>query len=199
MIRFLHFSDAGFAETFREIAERGETIPAGVVQTVQDILADVRERGDAALCEYTERFDRLELEAETLEVSAAETEQALAAVDSNTMATLQLAADRIAAFHSKQKEETWLSKDEPDIQLGQMVTPLDRVGIYVPGGKAIYPSSVVMNAIPASVVEVPEIVMATPPQKDGSIRPLTTVDAPGHAHRRRTADRSAAGTSAAGG
>jgi histidinol dehydrogenase len=170
MIRFLRFSDAGFAETFGEITARGETPPAGVVQTVQEILADVRKRGDDALCEYTERFDRLKLEAGTLEVSALEIEQALAAVDSDTLATLQLAADRIAAFHNKQKETTWLSADEPDIQLGQMVTPLDRVGIYVPGGKAAYPSSVLMNAVPAKVAGVGEIIM-TVPMPDGVVNP----------------------------
>jgi histidinol dehydrogenase len=140
------------------------------VQTVQEILADVRKRGDDALCEYTERFDRLKLEAGTLEVSALEIEQALAAVDSDTLATLQLAADRIAAFHNKQKETTWLSADEPDIQLGQMVTPLDRVGIYVPGGKAAYPSSVLMNAVPAKVAGVGEIIM-TVPMPDGVVNP----------------------------
>lgn len=170
MIRFLRFSDAGFAETFAEITARGETPPAGVVQTVQEILADVRKRGDDALCEYTERFDRLKLEAGTLEVSALEIEQALAAVDNDTLATLQLAADRIAAFHIKQKETTWLSDDEPDIQLGQMVTPLDRVGIYVPGGKAAYPSSVLMNAVPAKVAGVGEIIM-TVPMPDGVVNP----------------------------
>lgn len=162
MIRFLRFSDAGFAENFREISERGETTPPGVLQTVQEILNDVRKRGDAALCEYTERFDRLKLTADTLEVSADEIAQALTEVDSETLATLQLAADRIAAFHAKQKEKTWLCDDEPDIQLGQMVTPLDRVGIYVPGGKAAYPSSVLMNAVPAKVAGVGEIVMVVP-------------------------------------
>ncbi len=170
MIRFLRFSDAGFAENFREISERGETTPPGVLQTVQEILNDVRKRGDAALCEYTERFDRLKLTADTLEVSADEIAQALAEVDSETLATLQLAADRIAAFHAKQKEETWLCDDEPDIQLGQMVTPLDRVGIYVPGGKAAYPSSVLMNAVPAKVAGVGEIVMVVP-MPDGVVNP----------------------------
>ena len=170
MIRFLRFSDAGFADAFRQISERGETTPPGVLETVQEILQDVRERGDAALCEYTARFDRLKLEAGSLEVSAKEIEQALAAVDSETLATLQLAADRIAAFHGKQKEETWLSDDEPGIQLGQMVTPLDRVGIYVPGGKAAYPSSVLMNAVPAKVAGVGEIIMVVP-MPDGVVNP----------------------------
>jgi histidinol dehydrogenase len=162
MIRFLRFSDPGFADAFRQVSERGETPPAGVVETVQEVLTAVRERGDAALLQYTECFDRLTLTADTLEVSAAEIAQALAEVDSKTMATLQLAADRIAAFHSKQKETTWLADEETDIRLGQMVTPLDRVGIYVPGGKASYPSSVLMNAIPAKVAGVGEIIMAVP-------------------------------------
>jgi len=170
MIRFLQFSDAGFEEAFRTISERGETTPAGILQTVEAILADVRERGDAALCEYTERFDRLKLDATTLEVSTAEIEQALAAVDRETLATLQLAADRIATFHRRQKEETWLTDDESDIRLGQMVTPLDRVGIYVPGGKAAYPSSVLMNAVPAKVAGVGEIIMVVP-MPDGVVNP----------------------------
>lgn len=170
MIRFLRFSDSGFAETFAEITARGETIPDGVVETVQAILTDVRRRGDLALYEYTERFDRLKLDAETLEVSPAEMAQALAVVAPDTLATLKHAAERIAAFHHKQKEDTWLSDDEPDIQLGQMVTPLDRVGIYVPGGKAAYPSSVLMNAVPAKVAGVGEIIM-TVPMPDGIVNP----------------------------
>jgi histidinol dehydrogenase len=170
MIRFLQFSDAGFEEAFRTISERGETTPVGILQTVEAILADVRERGDAALCEYTERFDRLKLDATTLEVSTAEIEQALAAVDRETLATLQLAADRIATFHRRQKEETWLTDDESDLRLGQMVTPLDRVGIYVPGGKAAYPSSVLMNAVPAKVAGVGEIIMVVP-MPDGVVNP----------------------------
>jgi histidinol dehydrogenase len=170
MIRFLRFSDPGFAENFREISERGETTPPGVLETVHEILDDIRKRGDAALCEYTERFDRLKLDPARLEVSADEIAKALAAVDTETLATLQLAADRIAAFHAKQKEETWLSKDEPDIRLGQMVTPLDRVGIYVPGGKATYPSSVLMNAVPAKVAGVGEVIMVVP-MPDGVVNP----------------------------
>ena len=170
MMRFLQFSDAGFEEAFRTISERGETTPAGILQTVEEILADVRERGDAALCEYTERFDRLKIDATTLEVSGAEIEQALAVVDQDTLATLQLAADRIATFHRRQKEETWMTDDEPDIRLGQMVIPLDRVGIYVPGGKAAYPSSVLMNAVPAKVAGVGEIIMVVP-MPDGVVNP----------------------------
>ncbi|MDH3998630.1 MAG: histidinol dehydrogenase [Desulfuromonadales bacterium] len=167
-MQFLRFSDPDFSTSFRSISERGESTPVEIMQTVQEILAAVRSRGDAALCEYTARFDRLQLTAETLEVSKEEIELALTQVDAETLQLLQLAADRIAAFHSKQKEETWLSDDEDDIQLGQMVTPLDRVGIYVPGGKAAYPSSVLMNAIPARVAGVGEIIM-TVPMPDGVV------------------------------
>ena len=170
MIRFLRFADDDFAATFARITERGEMTPAGVEQTVKEILADVRCRGDVALLEYTARFDRLTLTAASLEVSAEEIDQALAAVDADTLATLQLAAERIAAFHAKQKETTWLASDEPDVQLGQMVTPLDRVGIYVPGGKAAYPSSVLMNAVPAKVAGVGEIIMVVP-MPDGVANP----------------------------
>jgi histidinol dehydrogenase len=134
MIRFLRFSDPDFKETFRQILERAETVPPEVEQTVQEILADVRVRGDQALFEYTARFDRLSLSAQSLQVSRAEIDRALAEVDPGALQALKLAAERIANFHRKQKEETWLSSDEPDVQVGQMVRPLDRVGIYVPGG-----------------------------------------------------------------
>ncbi|MEJ2490483.1 MAG: histidinol dehydrogenase [Desulfuromonadales bacterium] len=107
-MRFLRFSDPGFEDAFGRISARGETTPAEVLTTVQMILDDVRARGDAALYEYTERFDRLNLAETGLEVSATEISQAVSAVDSTTLATLQLAADRITAFHRKQREETWL-------------------------------------------------------------------------------------------
>jgi len=162
MIQILHFSDSDFASAFRKIEERGETPPAGVEETVAKIIADVRVRGDEALCDYTARFDRLQLTPAILEIPAAELDVALTAIDAESRGALELAADRIARFHEKQKEQTWLSTEEPDILLGQMVRPLDRVGIYVPGGKAAYPSSVLMNAVPAKVAGVEEVIMVVP-------------------------------------
>ncbi len=162
MIRFLRFSDPEFHATFTQIVARGEEVSAEVETAVKAIIAAVRERGDAAVCDYTARFDRLQLTAATMEVTAAEIDAAMAAVDPQALADLQLAAERIAAFHAKQKSETWLSTDESDVQVGQMVRPLDRVGIYVPGGKAAYPSSVLMNAVPAKVAGVGEVVMTVP-------------------------------------
>ncbi len=162
MIRILHFDDKDFEPALQRIVGRGESAQADVQLTVQEIIEDVRRRGDSALIEYTERFDRLALTPATLEVTREEIDQALAAVSDESLAALRLAVERIAAFHAKQKEQTWLSTEEQDVLLGQMVRPLDRVGIYVPGGKAAYPSSVLMNAVPARVAGVPEVVMVVP-------------------------------------
>jgi len=170
MIQLLRFDETGFEKAFAEIAARGESAPAGVEETVAGIIADVRRRGDAALIEYTARFDRLELDATTLEVTPRETERALGLVSPESYAALQLAAERIAAYHRKQKSETWLSTDEEDVLVGQMVRPLDRVGIYVPGGKAAYPSSVLMNAVPAKVAGVGEVIMVVP-MPGGEVNP----------------------------
>jgi len=170
MIQILKFSDAGFATAFKKIEQRAEEIPAGIEATVKDILADVRLRGDAALFELTARFDRLQLDAASVEVTAAEIEAAIQQVSPESYAALELAAQRIGDYHRKQKQETWLSTDETDVLVGQLVRPLDRVGIYVPGGKASYPSSVLMNAVPAKVAGVGEIIMVVP-MPDGVINP----------------------------
>lgn len=162
MIAILRFSDSDFAERFRRIEDRAEEIPAGIDETVKAIIADVRQRGDAALFELTARFDRVELTAQTIEVSRADIAAARRAISPRALAALELAAQRIASYHEKQKQQTWLSTEEPDILLGQMVTPLERVGIYVPGGKAAYPSSVLMNAVPARVAGVKELIMTVP-------------------------------------
>ena len=162
MIRFLRYNDPDFHGTFAQIVARGEEVSSEIETTVKAIVAAVRARGDAAVCDYTGRFDRLPLTPATMEVRTAEVDAAMAAVAPQALVDLQLAAERITAFHRKQKTETWLSTDEQDVLVGQMVRPLDRVGIYVPGGKAAYPSSVLMNALPAKVAGVGEIIMVVP-------------------------------------
>lgn len=162
MIKLLRFDDADFAAAFAHIEHRAEEIPVGIDDTVREILAAVRQRGDAAVCEYTHKFDRMEIDASGLEVSAEEIKLAVERVEQDDYAALEFAAQRIRDYHRRQKQETWLSTDENDIMLGQLVRPLDRVGIYVPGGKAAYPSSVLMNAIPAQVAGVKEIIMVVP-------------------------------------
>ncbi|KAF0220547.1 MAG: histidinol [Geobacteraceae bacterium] len=161
-MKFLDINDKDFDRKFAAILARGEETGKEVEQVVQGIIADIRKRGDEALLEYTHRFDRLDIDAGGLQIKEAEIERAFAKVLEQDIEALKLAVERVARFHEKQKQETWLSTDEEDILLGQMVTPLSRVGIYVPGGKASYPSSVIMNAVPARVAGVGEVVMVVP-------------------------------------
>ncbi|CAH2030549.1 histidinol dehydrogenase [Trichlorobacter ammonificans] len=168
---FLDITDTDFDRQFSAILNRSEETSAQVLETVRGIITDVRTRGDEALIDYTNRFDRLNLtDAAGLEIGRQEVEAAVAAVPAEDLAALKLAVERVARFHEKQKSQTWLSTEEPDILLGQKVTPLDRVGIYVPGGKASYPSSVIMNAVPARVAGVREIIMVCP-TPGGEINP----------------------------
>ncbi len=168
---FLDINDTNFSEQFSAILTRGEETSLQVTEVVRGIIRDIRASGDDALLEYTNRFDRLGLnDAAALEVTAAEIDAAVAAVPAENLAALHLACQRVARFHEKQKQQTWLSTEEPDILLGQKVTPLNRVGIYVPGGKASYPSSVIMNAVPAKVAGVREIIMVCP-TPDNEINP----------------------------
>ena len=139
---------------------------AAIEQRVADILADVRKQGDAAVLDYTARFDNLQVPTlQALELTQAELKAAFDAIPSAQREALQAAAARVRSYHEAQKKacgESWSYRDEDGSLLGQKVTPLDRVGIYVPGGKAAYPSSVLMNAIPAHVAGVPEIIMVVP-------------------------------------
>ncbi len=174
---FLDINDAGFSQKFDVILSRGEESGREVEQTVREIIAEVRLRGDEAVLELTRRFDSLEaVSVAELEVSAAEIDAAFVLVSEEEIASLKLAVERVSRFHEKQRQQTWLSTEEPDIMLGQKVTPLSRVGIYVPGGKASYPSSVIMNAVPARVAGVGEIIMAVP-SPGGEISPHVLVAA----------------------
>jgi histidinol dehydrogenase len=171
-VLFLDINDKDFDASFAAILKRGEGTSADVLDTVREIIHNIRTTGDTALLEYTNRFDRLDLrEPAQLEVTAGEIKQAIAAVSPDDLAALKLAVARVTSFHEKQKTQTWLSTEEPDILLGQKVTPLAKVGIYVPGGKACYPSSVIMNAVPAKVAGVKEIIMVCP-TPGGEINPV---------------------------
>lgn len=144
---------------------------------VAAIMAEVQQNGDAALCAFTRRFDGANLSTSQLKVSPAEIEQAYTMVDQEVLASLRLAKDRIERYHQKQLSRSWFQPEEDGTILGQLILPLERVGIYVPGGTASYPSSVLMNAVPAKVAGVSQIVMVTPPRADGSINPYTLVAA----------------------
>jgi histidinol dehydrogenase len=174
---FLDIRDKDFDRRFQAILSRSEESGREVEQVVLGIIADVRQRGDAAVLELTRRFDRLEAaDLSALEVTDDEMAGAFNQVDEADIAALVLAVERVTRFHEKQKQQTWISTEEPDIMLGQKVTPLQRVGIYVPGGKASYPSSVIMNAVPARVAGVGEIVMVAP-TPGGEINPHVLVAA----------------------
>jgi histidinol dehydrogenase len=176
-MKFLDIRDADFDQQFAAILGRGEETGREVEQVVLEIIAAVRQDGDAAVLAYTNRFDRLTATSVAeLEVTEAEIAAAFTQVKDEDLAALQLAVERVARFHAKQKQQTWLSTEEPDVMLGQKVTPLARVGIYVPGGKASYPSSVIMNAVPAKVAGVPEVIMVAP-TPGGEINPHVLVAA----------------------
>ncbi|KUO53535.1 MAG: histidinol dehydrogenase [Desulfitibacter sp. BRH_c19] len=144
---------------------------------VEAILREIRSSGIEAVLRYTERFDGIKLTKEQLKVSEKEFAAAYQQVDQDYIETINMAADRIREFHEKQKRVSWLEKDKDGNMLGQMYKPIERVGIYVPGGTAAYPSSVLMNAIPALVAGVQDIIMVTPPAKDGTVNPYTLVAA----------------------
>ena len=144
---------------------------------VADILANVKEKGDEALFSYTKEFDKVEVTPETIRVTEEKIEEAYKAVDASLLEVIRKALVNIRSYHEKQRQNSWFTSTENGTMLGQKVTPLNRVGVYVPGGKAVYPSSVLMNIVPAKVAGVPHIVMTTPPGKDGKVNPSTLVAA----------------------
>jgi histidinol dehydrogenase len=162
-IRRLDTSDPGFASAFAKLIARDKAIDDAIDASVASIIADVRARGDAAVLEYTTLFDRVKATSVgALELSAAELKAAHDALPHDQKHALAQAAERIRADHARQRVESW-SFTEPDgTHLGLRVTPLERVGVYVPGGKAAYPSSVLMNVLPAQVAGVDQIVMVVP-------------------------------------
>ena len=164
-------SDPDFENRFTELLSGNETLDPELTATVSAILKNVRDDGVAALVDYTNRLDHRSVGPGDLEVADTTLQQALTTVPEDTLRALEHAAARIREYHQHQKGRSWSYQDQDGSTLGQRITPLDRVGIYVPGGKAAYPSSVLMNAIPAKVAGVREIVMAVPAAND-EINPI---------------------------
>ena len=142
---------------------------------VSEIISQVRQRGDNALFEYCEKFDKVKLSA--LEVSKEEIEDAYRSVDSELIAVMEKAKENIVAFHSRQKREGFEIRKENGVIVGQLVLPVEKAGLYVPGGTAAYPSTVLMDAIPAKIAGVKEMVMVTPPGRDGNVNPVILASA----------------------
>ena len=146
-------------------------------ETVNGIINDIRKNGDKALFEYTEKFDKCVIDASSIKITKEEIEEAYRALDPEFVEVMKRSAENIRAFHEKQKRNTWIDTKEDGSILGQRILPIEISGVYVPGGKAAYPSSVLMNVVPAKVAGVERIVMCTPPGKDGKVNPGTLVAA----------------------
>ncbi len=165
MIQIMKYGQVPNSEIFSRMVPT-----VNVEQIVADILADVRSRGDQALLDYTEKFDKAKLS--SLLVTQEEWEEACATVEPKFLSVLEQAAENIRAFHAKQVRSSFVIADKPGIVLGQKVTPIERVGVYVPGGTAAYPSTVLMDTIPAKIAGCGQIVMVSPPGPNGKLNPV---------------------------
>lgn len=161
----------------RDLLKRSPDSYGEYEDRVATILKNVKEKKDEALFAYTEQFDHTRLTKETIRVSEKEIAEAYKQTDDRLLEVIRKALDNIRSYHEKQKQYSWFDSKPDGTLLGQKVTPLKRVGVYVPGGKAVYPSSVLMNVIPARIAGVEEVIMVTPPGKDGKISPHTLVAA----------------------
>ena len=172
IVPVLHSDSPDFEKAFARLVDRRHTDVDDVEKVVRKIIDRVREGGDSELLALVRKYDQSKIaNAKQLEVSNEELEEAGDVIDAADRAALGKCAMRVREFHRKRIPSSWEVREEGGGTFGHRVRPLERVGIYVPGGQVVYPSSVIMNAIPASVVEVPEIIMATPAQPDGSVRP----------------------------
>jgi len=166
-IRRLSSQDADFSVLFNNLLQQNQSAENDVRQTVEAILKDIRANGDQALLSYTEKFDQVSVkQVSELEISKQRMQEALQNISNEQRQALETAAKRIRDHAEKQGLQSWSTKDEDGNELGQVVTALEKVGVYVPGGKAAYPSSVLMNVIPAKVAGVDSIIMVVPTPKD---------------------------------
>ena len=175
-MQILKLTDEAFGTILTNMLKRSPDSYPEQEAVVSVILADVRENGDKAVFNYTKKFDGADISSENFIVTEEEEKEAYEKVDPALIDVIRKSISRIRTFHEKERQKSWFMTEEGMV-LGQKVTPLSRVGVYVPGGKAAYPSSVLMNVIPAQVAGVPDIVMCTPPGKDGKVTPTTLVAA----------------------
>ena len=175
MLRLINIENDNWDILLKELKDREEEVKEEVLKSVSNIIEDVRKNGDKALKAYTEKFDRVMLD--DFEVSIEELDECFIKVEKNFIENLEEAKENIEYYHNAQKGRGFILNKDNGIFLGQRVIPLDSVGVYVPGGTAAYPSSVLMNVIPAKVAGVKEIIMITPPNKEGKLNPYIGVAA----------------------
>ncbi|WP_320937047.1 histidinol dehydrogenase [Enterocloster lavalensis] len=172
-MRIVKLDEKSMENILADMLKRDPNNYDSYTETVQAIVEDVKERGDEALFEYTRRFDGAELDADNVRVTEAEIREAMEQVEPGLLAVMKTSMENIRRYHEKQCRNSWFDAQPDGTILGQKVTALESVGVYVPGGKAAYPSSVLMNIVPAEVAGVKRIVMVTPPGKDGKVNPVT--------------------------
>ena len=172
-MRIVKLDEKSMENILADMLKRDPNNYDSYTETVQAIVEDVKERGDEALFEYTRRFDGAELDADNVRVTEAEIQEAMEQVEPGLLAVMRTSMENIRRYHEKQRRNSWFDAQPDGTILGQKVTALESVGVYVPGGKAAYPSSVLMNIVPAEVAGVKRIVMVTPPGKDGKVNPVT--------------------------
>ena len=176
-MRTVKLDQASIETLLAELLKRSPDSYGQYEASVAEIIQNIRTGKDEALFAYTEQFDHVRLDADSIRVTEEEIEEAYEKVDPDLLEVIRKALVNIRAYHEKQKRQSWFTTDERGIMLGQKIIPLQKVGVYVPGGKAVYPSSVLMNVIPAKIAGVDEIIMTTPPGRDGKLNPSTLVAA----------------------
>lgn len=176
-LRILHLDKDTRQNLLEELLKRSPNHYGKYEQSVNEILEEVKLRRDAAVFEYTKRFDKAKIDATNIRVTSREIEEAYSLTDDCLIEVIRRAMHNIQSYHEKQRQTSWFDSKPDGTVLGQKVSPLQSVGVYVPGGKAAYPSSVLMNILPAKVAGVDQIIMVTPPGKDGKVTPTTLVAA----------------------
>lgn len=176
-MRILELNEKTKSSLLNDLLKRSPNNYKEYEDVVEEIVNDVRVRGDEALFEYTLKFDKCKIDESNVEVTKAEIEDAYKKLDDKLIEVLKKAASNIRSYHELQKRNSWINTREDGVILGQKITAIEKAGVYVPGGTAAYPSSVLMNIIPAKVAGVEEIIMLTPPNKDGEMNPATLVAA----------------------
>lgn len=176
-MRRIRLDDASMENILESLLKRSPNQYVSYQDTVNEILNEVKEKGDEALFRYTKKFDKAEITPDNIRVTGEEIQEAYAQVEASLVEVMKKSLANIQDFHKKQLRNSWIETREDGVVLGQRITPLESVGVYVPGGKAAYPSSVLMNIIPAQVAGVERIVMVTPPGADGKVNPATLVAA----------------------
>ncbi len=176
-MRIQHLNSESKKNLLEDLLKRSPNNYGQYEKGVQEILSRVKEEKDQAIFDYTEKFDHVKIDASTIKVTEEEIKEAYEKVDEELIGIIRKALVNIRTYHEKQRQYSWFDSKPDGTILGQKVTALQRVGVYVPGGKAVYPSSVLMNILPAKVAGVEEIIMVTPPGKDGKVTPNTLVAA----------------------